>query len=99
MAFPLVSARYPHPSSTVSTIGFGRFAIARQNTWICWTNHFVSVTILIGAFSWLRKKIDVWLLQDRFAASSFLSGQFFAAARQARPARTCRVPLVLARAK
>jgi hypothetical protein len=32
MAFPLVSARYPHPSSTVSTIGFGRFAIARQNT-------------------------------------------------------------------
>src|SRR5438093_3037613 len=45
MAFPLVSARYPHPSSTVNTIGFGRFAIARQNTWICWTNHFVSVTI------------------------------------------------------
>ncbi len=28
MAFPFVSARYPHPSSTVSTIGFGRLLMA-----------------------------------------------------------------------
>ena len=44
IALPFTSARNPHPSSTVSTIGFGRFFIARQNTWIYWTNHFVSVT-------------------------------------------------------
>src|SRR5438046_4364920 len=77
MAFPLVSARYPHPSSTVSTIGFGRFAIARQNTWICWTNHFVSVTIFIGASSWLMKKIHVRLLQDQFAALSSTMAKSF----------------------
>jgi len=29
---PLVSARYPHPSSTVSTMGFGRLLIAVKNT-------------------------------------------------------------------
>src|SRR5207247_4845428 len=27
MAFPLVSARYPHPSNTVNTIGFGRLVM------------------------------------------------------------------------
>jgi hypothetical protein len=27
IAFPVVSARYPHPSSTVNTIGFGRLLI------------------------------------------------------------------------
>src|SRR6266571_1220828 len=32
MAFPFVSARYPHPSSTVNTIGFGRFVIAAPDT-------------------------------------------------------------------
>src|SRR5207253_9048759 len=32
IAFPSVSARYPHPSSTVNTIGFGRFVIAQKNT-------------------------------------------------------------------
>src|SRR5690348_4921257 len=32
MAFPFVSARKPQPSSTVSTIGFGRLAISRKNT-------------------------------------------------------------------
>src|SRR5205814_7380076 len=59
------------------TIGFGRFAIARQNTWICWTNHFVSVTIFIGASSWLMKKIHVRLLQDRFAALSSTMAKSF----------------------
>src|SRR5215469_10779134 len=32
MAFPLISGRYPQPSSTVSTRGFGGLAIAGQNT-------------------------------------------------------------------
>src|ERR1700733_7352143 len=32
MALPFVSARWPQPSRTVSTIGFGRFAIGRQDT-------------------------------------------------------------------
>ncbi len=27
-----ISGEYPHPSSTVSTIGIGRFGTARQNT-------------------------------------------------------------------
>src|SRR6185369_9896387 len=33
MALPLVSARQPQPSSTVSTIGFGLLVIFRQDTW------------------------------------------------------------------
>src|SRR5215470_10642872 len=34
MALPSVSARYPQPSRTVSTIGFGRFVISKKNTWL-----------------------------------------------------------------
>src|SRR5262249_46153711 len=33
IALPFVSARYPHPSSTVNTIGFGRLVIESQDTW------------------------------------------------------------------
>src|SRR6266513_1312644 len=95
IAFPFVSARYPHPSSTVSTIGFGRFAIARQNTWICWTNHFVSVTIFIGESSWLMKKIHVRLLQDQFAALSSTMAKSFVIAPLGKFLRKWRTFLVL----
>src|SRR5437773_7786748 len=78
MAFPLVSARYPHPSSTVSTIGFGRFAIARQNTWIYWTNHFVSVTIFHGSVPWLLKDILTWPRRKRLARLFSTTAKSFA---------------------
>src|SRR5260370_16863288 len=80
MAFPLVSARYPHPSSTVSTIGFGRFAIARQNTWIHWTNHFVSVTIFAGAFPWLMQETHVSPPRGASAPSRSTTEKSFATA-------------------
>src|SRR6267143_172012 len=56
IAFPFVSARYPHPSSTVNTIGFGRFVIARQNT----RNHLPLSFRFLWFFLELRRTQLFW---------------------------------------
>src|SRR6266403_1126517 len=70
MALPLVSARYPQPSSTVNTIGFGFLFIARQNTRI-------RDALVVKAFRYQELAANYWKRNQNALKLAGLCGDTF----------------------